>query len=418
MLIAVSGNVGSGKTTLANFLAEHYDLSFVPNKRLEFGFLDAFFDNVERNFLPTQLSFLISKANEMEELLHAKKSIVVDRSILEDIGVFARLWIENRDIDEKIVNLYSSTASFIRHALPEPDLYIFCRCPANVSRQRIANRAPRKYESKYPPNHIELLEQYYNELIDLLETPCVEIDTTQYDFTAEGVMSSLCTLIFSRLEQERNFGQLSFFDNPTSTENEWQGLIFHNIDRGGFQKIPELRKKKNEYIYLAAPFTQMAPLASKDIDENTDEKNLFSNLRDIPSYGTLDASYQKKLEKIERAIIKYFQVPVYLPHRDINNWGKTKHPTEYLTPIMISTVEQATAVVAIPGSSIGVHLELGIAIARRIPIIIFDTAEFSGSFFVEGFKELPFIKYIKVPSLSHIPACIKTINIKDFISKS
>ena len=52
MLIAVSGNIGSGKTTLANYLASQFDLHYVPSpsRRLELNFLDEFFKNVEQNF--------------------------------------------------------------------------------------------------------------------------------------------------------------------------------------------------------------------------------------------------------------------------------------------------------------------------------------------------------------------------------
>ena len=109
---------------------------------------------------------------------------------------------------------------------------------------------------------------------------------------------------------------------------------------------------------------------------------------------------------------------VHLPHRDINNWGKKNYSTEYLTPKIINHVSKASALVAIPGNSIGVHLELGIAIEKKIPIIIFDTDDFKSSFFVSGFQELPFVKYIKVSSLSEIPKVIVSEKIKSFIVES
>lgn len=410
MIIAVSGNIGSGKTTLARYLSTHYDLHYVPCERLEFGFLDAFFEDVEGKFLPAQLSFLISKAIELQKLLSNQENIVLDRSLLEDIAVFARLWIENRNIDEKIVTLYNYTAEFIRNALPEPDLYIFCRCPANVSRQRIANRSPRSFEAQYPPNHIEQLEVYYDALVDTLDVPCVEIDTLQYDFTAEGVLSDLSAKIFERIENGPHFGQLSLFEEVS--KKPIHGLIFHNFHYFNNSKLPQNRAVP--YIYLAAPFTQMAPPVSKELDEG----GLFSGLKVDASYGRLDVTYQNRLKKIEQALVKHCQMPVHLPHRDINNWGKTSYPTEYVTPNLVEAVEKAAAIVAIPGSSIGVHLELGIAISRRIPIVIFDAADFDSSFFVRGFVELPFVKYIQVPTISKIPAYVITENIAEFLLKS
>lgn len=412
MFIAVSGNVGSGKTTLARYLAENYDLHFVPRERLEFNFIDEFFSDIEKNFLPAQLSFLISKAIELQKLLKNKQNIVLDRSLLEDVCVFAQLWIEHRRIDEKIVQLYRSTADFICRVLPQPDLYIFCFCPANVSRQRITNRPVRSFETKYPPNHIELLEKYYDDFRKNLTAPCVEIDTTQYDFTQQEVLSALCTEIFTRGWQESSFGQLSMFETSIPQVDMFPGLLFRNFDNM-IHSYPFLQTKTEPYIYLAAPFTQMAPVRSP---EKTDELNLFSAIP-APEYGCLDTAYQKILKKIERALIKECCMSVHLPHRDVNNWGKTSYPTEYLTPQIIDRVAKAAAVVAIPGTSIGVHLELGVAIARQIPIVIFDTDDFNSSFFVRGFQELSFVKYIRVSSLSKIPALIALEDIKTFISK-
>ncbi len=408
MLIAVSGNIGSGKTTLARFLCKKYELRYVPCERLEFGFLDGFFKDIEGTFLPTQLSFLISKAAELQKLLHSQKSIVLDRSLLEDIAVFARLWIENRDIDKKIVELYQYTANFIYQSLPEPDLYIFCRCPAYISRQRIARRPPRDFEAQYPHHHVELLAQYYEELILSLNAPCVEIDTELYDFTIDEVLSNLCSRIFDQFSNGSHFGQVSLFED--STKLVTPGLTFHHFDQSHPQQPPQNRA--DPYIYLAAPFTQMAP--PKELSK-TDEENLFSGLGDRPSYGRLNTAYQNKLKKIERALAKQCQMPVHLPHRDINNWGKTSYPTEYLTPRLVDAVKNAAAIVAIPGNSIGVHLELGIAIARHIPIVIFESADLTNSFFVRGFQELPSVKYVRVPSLSKIPPYIAEGNLTPFL---
>lgn len=408
MLIAVSGNIGSGKTTLARYLSSKYELRYVPYERLEFGFLEDFFRDIEGTFLPTQLSFLISKAVELQKLLHNQENIVLDRSLLEDIDVFARLWIENRNIDTKIVELYNSTANFIYQSLPEPDLYIFCRCPAHISRQRIALRSPRGFEAQYPPHHIELLARYYEELISSLNAPCVEIDTERYDFTEQGILPDLCNKIFDQFSNRPHFGQFSLFED--SIEVATPGLTFHHFNQNYSQQPPPNRP--SPYIYLAAPFTQMAPPEKLS---RTDEINLFSSLGDGPTYGRLNAAYQNKLKKIEQALVKQCQMPVHLPHRDINNWGKTSYPTEYLTPRLVDTVEKAAAIVAIPGSSIGVHLELGIGIARHIPIVIFETADLTNSFFVRGFQELSTVKYVKVPSLSKIPSYISAGNLTPFL---
>jgi len=420
MLIAVSGNVGSGKTTLAKYIARNYGFSYVPTKRLEFDFLEDFFKDIEGKFFPAQVSFLISKAIEIQSLHSEHKNIVLDRSLLEDIHVFAKLWSDRMAIDRKIIQLYQCTAEFITSSIPTPDIYLVCRCPAEVCARRVASRPARKFESLYPPNHVQVLGGYYEKLTFEWGVPYVEIDTTYYDFTKPFVLESVCKYIFEQLAEMNEYGQLSWFDDAGHEGQDGKigrtGIKFHNLGDSDYSSSFGLLHRTAKYIYLAAPFTQLAS------DKNTakailgaENASFFEEIENAP-YGELPTSYRRKLTRIAAAIKKQCRLPVLLPHRDINNWGVVSYPTQQITPKIVETVEQAAAIVAIPGSSIGVHMEIGLAIARRIPVIIIETKEFQNSFFLEGMKEIPGIKYIKAESLSQIPKHIEQENIMEFIS--
>ena len=233
MLIAVSGNVGSGKTTLARYIAQNYGFRYVPTKRLEFDFLEDFFKDIEGKFFPAQVSFLLSKAIEIQA--NSKKhNIVVDRSLMEDISVFAKLWIDNNNIDEKTVELYNQTARFITSAIPSPDLYIMCCCPPDICATRIKHRPARKYEALYPPHHIEKLGGYCEGLSLEERVRYVEIDASIFDFTNELVLKSVCESIFNHLEQHDGFEQLSLYDESAESVSldlsYTRGLVFHNFE--------------------------------------------------------------------------------------------------------------------------------------------------------------------------------------------
>ena len=414
MLVAVSGNIGSGKTTLAKYLSKHYEFHYIPNRRFEFEFIDEFFSDIEGKFFPAQVSFLLSKAIEIQENHTKRRNMVVDRSLLEDADVFARLWIENRDIEPKIAELYRITYDFIEKAVPAPNLYIVCRCPAEVCAKRIEQRPKRKFEDRYPSNHISMIEKYYTELAFEDDVPRVEIDTVFYDFSKPEILEYVCSQIFEYLESYTNSGQLSLFEEYTGVEKSIPGLSFYNFDfydtRAAFPKY----HRNQDYIYLAAPFTQLAiekTVLSKDSES---EYSLFSSLED-QTYGALPTRYRSQLRKIKRAIEEACGLSVLLPHEEINNWGKTSYPTEYITPKITDGVANATALIAIPGDSIGVHLELGIAIAKGIPIVIFDIKDFPSSFFVKGFQSLSNVLYVQAEAMSKIPSCIVSQTISNFI---
>ena len=419
MLIAVSGNVGSGKSTLAKYIAANYSFHYVPNKRLEFDFIEEFFHDIEGKFFPAQVSFLISKAIEIQNLQADHKNIVVDRSLLEDIQVFAKLWTDNKTIDKKIVQLYQHTADFITAAVPVPDVYVVCRCPAEVCADRIAKRPARKFEELYPPNHIKLLGEYYEKLEFEWGIPYVEIDTTYYDFRDPEVLKAVCNSIFKQLEGQEQYEQLSLYDAQTDTSQaealNTRGMRFYNLENVDYFKSYKPPRKTMRYIYLAAPFTQLATQNSNAKFKSEAENHSLFDQDDL-QYGELPNAYRNKLSKIASALEKQCRLPVLIPHRDINKWGKVTHPTQYITPKIIETVENAAALVAIPGNSLGVHLELGLAIAKEIPVIIFETGDFPSSFFLGGLKEIPGIKCLQATSMTQIPSLLEKEEILDFIS--
>lgn len=51
MIIAVCGNIASGKTTLAHYISNNYGFSYVPHNRSELPFLKDFFEDIPGNFL-------------------------------------------------------------------------------------------------------------------------------------------------------------------------------------------------------------------------------------------------------------------------------------------------------------------------------------------------------------------------------
>lgn len=401
MIIAVSGNVGSGKTTLAKYISDAYGFIYVPQRRFEFDFIDDFFDDIEGKFFPAQVSFLLSKAIELQELYSQHNNIVIDRSLLEDIEVFARLWIENKQIDSKIVQLYWRTAEFIKTSVPSPTIYIVCKCPAEVSLSRIDQREKRRFEDKYPPNHVQMLERYYDELAFDSETPYVIVDTTFYDFTKKNDIELVCKEIFDHVAATQESVQLSLFEDYEIEQRHITGMEFHNFSSR--HPIFISKQDTNDYIYLAAPFTQVA----EEIINAPTEMDIFSEVYLEKSYGELPNSYKRVLLKIKKSLEKKYEKNVFIPHKEINNWGRTTYSSEYLAPRIINSVKNASAVVSIPGNSLGVHLELGIAIAHRKPVVIFDVDEFPCGYLIRGFAESNMVRYIRLSSIKQISTEIK-----------
>src|SRR5258708_1514368 len=127
MHIAVSGNIGSGKTTLTTFLAKHY--KWIPQYEDADSnpYLNDFYDDMQRWSFNLQVFFLNSRFKQVIEIRNNKKTIIQDRTIYEDAHIFAPNLhsmglMTTRDF-ENYIALFQLMQSFVQ----PPDLLIYLR---------------------------------------------------------------------------------------------------------------------------------------------------------------------------------------------------------------------------------------------------------------------------------------------------
>ena len=89
MHIAISGNIGVGKTTLCKMLAKHYKWSPLFEAVDNNPYLDNFYEDMQRWSFNLQVFFLNSRFRQDQEIMKAKKTIIQDRTIYEDAYIFA-----------------------------------------------------------------------------------------------------------------------------------------------------------------------------------------------------------------------------------------------------------------------------------------------------------------------------------------
>ena len=102
-----------------------------------------------------------------------------------------------------------------------------------------------------------------------------------------------------------------------------------------------------------------------------------------------------------------------MPHKDINNWGNTRYSEEYIMGRISNEIEKAASMVAIPNDSLGVHLEIGIALCRKIPILVFSISGATNDFWMKALAANKNVLLIEVDKIEHIPAELK----KDYVVK-
>lgn len=158
--IAVTGTMGSGKTTAAKLIAHHFGFHLLEEQFGENAFLPRFYNDMPRWAFHSQTFFLLEKISQMnhtQELIK-KTSVVQDTSILQDVFSYAKAQRTLGNMDEAEWGLYRKIYRSFEPNLPIPSVLLFLDTSVPILMDRIESRG-RGYEQKIPQRYVELLDQ-------------------------------------------------------------------------------------------------------------------------------------------------------------------------------------------------------------------------------------------------------------------
>tara|TARA_B110000114_G_scaffold153441_1_gene165715 strand:+ start:1475 stop:1879 length:405 start_codon:yes stop_codon:yes gene_type:complete len=127
MHVAIAGNIGAGKTTLAKLLTKHFNWKPQYESVEENPYLDDFYSEMERWSFNLQIFFLNNKFRQILELRKTGNKVIQDRTFYEDAHIFAPNLhamdlMTNRDFRN-----YSSLFQLVEEFVSPPDLLIYLR---------------------------------------------------------------------------------------------------------------------------------------------------------------------------------------------------------------------------------------------------------------------------------------------------
>ncbi len=165
MHIAIAGNIGSGKTTLAALLSKHYAWEAHYEDVETNPYLNNFYEDMQRWSFNLQIYFLNSRFRQIVDIRNSGKTVIQDRTIYEDAYIFAPNLhamglMSTRDFDN-----YSSLFELMSSFIKPPDLMIYLKAGVPTLVNQIQKRG-RDYENTIRLDYLKRLNERYNEWID------------------------------------------------------------------------------------------------------------------------------------------------------------------------------------------------------------------------------------------------------------
>lgn len=177
--IAVEGNIGAGKTTLASMLAKHYDARLVLEEFADNTFLPKFYAEPDRYAFPLELSFLADRYKQLKALLAMPD--MFGRPLISDYTFFKSKLFARVNLKDEEYNLFQTMFDIIDPQLAPPEVLIYLNAPIPKLQQNIRRRG-REYEQSIPDAYLDRVQDVYQQFLKQNYCKTLVIDVTEVDF--------------------------------------------------------------------------------------------------------------------------------------------------------------------------------------------------------------------------------------------
>lgn len=197
--IAIAGNIGAGKSSLTGLLAQHFGWQAFYESVDDNPYLADFYEDMLRWSFNLQIYFLSSRFRHQKDMLQKEISLIQDRTIYEDVEIFAKNLHQMSLMSDRDFNNYEALFHEMSYYLRPPDLLIFLRAQVPTLVRQIQQRG-REYENSIRIDYLERLNNLYEDWIGRYPHEKLIIDTDDLDFVNDKEdLGSIIGLVEQRL---------------------------------------------------------------------------------------------------------------------------------------------------------------------------------------------------------------------------
>jgi deoxyadenosine/deoxycytidine kinase len=183
MHIAITGNIGAGKTTLARKLSEHYKWGVLYEAVEGNPYLADFYEDMARWSFNLQVFFLNSRFSQAQKIrsMHYQ-TVIQDRTIYEDAFIFAKNLADSGFMEARDYQNYLMMYQTITNAISPPDIIVYLKADLPKLRRQIQKRG-REFEQTITDEYLLNLNELYENFADTyIDGTLLTIDVNNLDF--------------------------------------------------------------------------------------------------------------------------------------------------------------------------------------------------------------------------------------------
>lgn len=178
--VAIEGNIGAGKTTLAHKISEDFSAKLVLERFADNPFLPKFYEDPSRYAFPLEMSFMADRYQQFTEDTSQfdlfKNFMVSDYDVYKSL-IFAKITLQP---DEYL--LYRKVFTLMYRELRKPNLYIYLYQTTDRLLENIKKRG-RTYEQQIEPDYLEKINRgYFDYIKSFPEQKTLIMDVSERDF--------------------------------------------------------------------------------------------------------------------------------------------------------------------------------------------------------------------------------------------
>jgi len=199
--IAICGNIGCGKTTLAGKLGRHYGWKILYESVEANPYLKDFYNDMSRWAFHLQIYFLNSRFRQIGEIQQSIQPTVQDRTIYEDAYIFATNLRKSGFMTERDYESYLDIFNSMMVHVQPPDLLIYLKGDIPKLVRQIEKRG-RDYEYAIRIDYLRNLNEHYEDWISNYRLGrLLTIDVNNLDFVEN---SEDFAFIVNKIDLETN----------------------------------------------------------------------------------------------------------------------------------------------------------------------------------------------------------------------